>query len=53
VYLHVLIKDLDGFTVQNVKMGKHFIPFSAPFLLDTSHTCFGFFVCRLVGVFPY
>lgn len=32
VYLYVSIKDFDGVTAQNVKMGKgDFIPFSTPF----------------------
>lgn len=32
MYLYVSIKDFDGVTAQNVKMGKgNFFPFSAPF----------------------
>lgn len=53
VYLHVLIKYLDGITVQNVKIGKGNILFcfNAPFLLDTLNTCFGVFLFVVVGVF--
>lgn len=42
MYLHVSIKDFDGVTAQNVKMGKGNILFHLvlPFL-DTLDTCFG------------
>lgn len=52
VYVHVSIKDFDGVTVQNVKMGKgNFCAFSAPFF-DTLDTYFGLWFCGVfLGVF--